>query len=249
MLGALFGPKLTAEQKTIKTWIRLKLGYVPKDLKLFEQALTHSSAISEGNKEAFIAKSNERMEFLGDAVLASVMAEKLYLRYPQEGEGFLTRFRARLVQRETLNKLANDLELHRVVKMRVEDRKASSVTGNALEALLGAIYLERGYEATAKVVGDLFGKHLDIEKLAKTDNDKKSRLLEWGQKRKKNVEFKLKEEKKEDGARTFRAEVFIDGKMRGFGLGRSKKRAEQEAAKYALRKLQNRRRKPKRQAV
>ena len=249
MLRTLFGSKLTTEQKKIKAWTKQKLGYLPKDLSLFEQALTHSSAIAEGNKEAFIAKSNERMEFLGDAILASVIADRLYQRYPQKGEGFLTRFRARLVQRETLNRLANELELHRVVKMRVEDRKESSVMGNALEALLGAIYLERGYEATSKVVGDLFNKNLDINRLEKTDNDKKSRLLEWGQKKKKNIEFKLQEEKKDGGGYTFRAEVFVDGKMRGFGLGRSKKRAEQEASKYALRKLQNSRRKPKRQSV
>lgn len=209
----------------------------------------HSSAVSEGSKEAFISQSNERMEFLGDAILAAVIADKLYRRYPDKGEGFLTRFRARLVQRETLNRLADKIEFHRVVKMRVEDSKASSIAGNALEAVLGAIYLERGYDATAKVIEELFNKHLDIERMALTDNDKKSRLLEWGQKRKKSIEFRLEEETGSGKGRTFRAEVFVDGKMRGFGLGRSKKRAEQEAAKYALRKLHTKRRKTKKEAV
>lgn len=245
MFGSLFGKKASPKEKVIRAWSEANLGYRPKDMKLFTKALTHSSAVREANKEAFIHQSNERLEFLGDAVLASVVAERLYDSYPDKGEGFLTRFRARLVQRDTLNKLGEELKMGDVVAMRVEDRKTSSVLGNAFEAVIGAIYMEKGYEAARRVVVNSFNKHVDIERMSKVDNDKKSRLLEWGQKNKRKVTFKLEEEKSEKNKRSFRAEVFVDGKLKGFGNGRSKKSAEQEAAKFALRKVARKRRRKK----
>jgi ribonuclease-3 len=199
--------------------------------------------VKDGTKESFVAESNERLEFLGDAVLASVVATILYKQYPDEGEGFLTRFRSRLVQRQTLNQLAQDIELYQVVRMRVSGNRETSVNGNALEAVLGAVYLDQGYRAAERVIIKLFARHVDLEKLSKTDNDQKSRLLEWCQKRKKQIKFNVEEEQSDGNARSFKAEVFVDGKLRGYGHGRSKKRAEQEASKHALRKL---RRRPKR---
>lgn len=249
MFGGLFGKSLNQEQRRIKAWCEKHLGFTPKDYEYYQQALTHSSSVKDSSKESFVAESNERLEFLGDAVLASVVATILYKSYPDKGEGFLTRFRARLVQRSTLNQLANDIDLHQVVRMQVDDSKESSVNGNALEAVIGATYLDKGYREAERTIIKLFDDHIDLKKLAHTENDKKSRLLEWCQKRKKEIKFKVAEERKSGRGKTFRAEVFIDGRTKGFGIGSSKKRAEQEAAKYALRKLQRRPKRVKKESV
>lgn len=240
MFGKLFGRSLSQEEQRIKAWSEKHLGLTPKDYSYYQQALTHSSALKERTKETFVLESNERLEFLGDAVLASVVATVLYKEYPNKGEGFLTRFRSRLVQRQTLNDLAQNLELHQVVRMKINGGKENSVKGNALEAVLGAVYLDKGYRETERVIIGLMDRHIDLKKMANTESDKKSRLLEWCQKHKRQVKFKVEEEDRDGASRSFKAEVFIDGKPKGYGFGRSKKKAEQEASKHALRKLRRR---------
>lgn len=245
MLGKLFGKSLTQEESRIKAWCKKHLGLVPRDFTFYRRALTHSSALSDTSRKVSVGNSNERLEFLGDAVLASVVATILFKKYPDKGEGFLTRFRARLVQRHTLNKLADDVELHQVLRMRTNGGKESSIKGNALEAVIGAIYLDLGYRAAEKAIIKMINDHVDFERLARTESDKKSRLLEWCQKHRKKVRFKVDEESEQGKGRNFKAEVYIDGVSKGYGTGSSKKKAEQEASKYALRKVQQRGRRRK----
>lgn len=211
------------------------MGFTPKDIPLFRQALRHSSAVPEDRPDI---PDNERLEFLGDAVLDTIVGRFLYRAYPDKGEGFLTRMRSKLVSRHQLSILAKHVEIEQVMEVNIGRNQDTSVPGNAMEALIGALLLDKGFEHTNDVVIKLITAHFDLKAIELEDRDSKSRLLEWGQKRHKRVDFLLSEEHV-PGARgkTFVAEARVDGTVRGKGKGHSKKKAEQDAAKEAFRSL------------
>lgn len=221
----------------MRAWCRQTLHLTPGDLALYRQALRHSSAVAEDRPDL---PDNERLEFLGDAILDSIIGDMLFTRYPDKGEGFLTRMRSKLVSRTMLNSLAKLIAIERVMESNVARTQESSVPGNALEALIGALFIDKGFDRTRKVVVKLLLTHVDLEEVAKEDKDGKSRLLEWGQKRRRKVEFVVREEGGGGRGKTYVAEVLIDGEVRGTGRGASKKVAEQDAAQSAFRVMRSR---------
>ena len=217
---------------------RRMLGFVPGDIGVYRQALMHkSSAIEEGKGRL---SSNERLEFLGDAVLDAVVADILFRRFEREREGFLTRLRAKIVQRETLNKIALKIGLDRLVKASARNATHNSyMYGNAFEALIGAIYIDRGYEACKSFMEKkVITPYIDLEELARREVDFKSKLIEWGQKNRYAVSFELIEECMD--ARNnpvFRTEVRVESLPGGTGAGFSKKESQQNAARDAWRRI------------
>lgn len=246
MILSLFNRARSPEDKRVRAWLRQTLGITPGDLPLYRQALRHVSAV---NGERTDQPDNERLEFLGDAVLDAVIAGLLFTTYPDRGEGFLTRMRSKLVSRQQLNHLAQQIQIERVMESNVARGQGSSVPGNAVEALIGALFLDKGFERARKVVLGLIHAHFDLKELEKEDRDGKSRLLEWGQKRRKKVEFQVKEEGGRGRGKTYVAEVVINGEVKGRGTGLSKKVAEQDAAQDAFGKMRSRKPQPPRKVA
>lgn len=235
MFAALFSRAKNPEERKIRAWCRQKLGLTPGDLALYRQALRHSSAAPDDRPDL---PNNERLEFLGDAILDAIVGQFLFNKYPDQGEGFLTRMRSKLVSRHQLNILAKHVEIVKVVESNIGRSHETSVPGNALEALIGAIFLDKGFDKTNKAVLTLIQAHFDLNTVEQEDRDNKSRLLEWGQKKKHKVEFRITEEaSKSSRGKLYIAEVHIDGEPRGTGKGHSKKKAEQDAANAAFRSL------------
>ncbi|MBP8822675.1 MAG: ribonuclease III [Flavobacteriales bacterium] len=201
---------------------------------LYRQALRHRSAIAGDRPDL---DDNERLEFLGDAVLDTVVGQFVYQHYPEQGEGFLTRMRSKLVSRHQLSILAKKVEIERVMEVKIGPGQHTSVPGNAMEALVGALFLDKGFDRTRAIVIKLITTHFDLKEVEQEDRDSKSRLLEWGQKKRRKVVFVLTEEQVHGRGKQFVAEVQVDGRNTGRGMGHSKKRAEQEAARDASRKL------------
>lgn len=212
------------------------MGFYPHRLKLYQTALRHRSCHDAGRGNV----NNERLEFLGDAVLGAVVADILYKKYTKRQEGFLTTLRSKLVCRETLNQLAVTIGLDKLVlhSNNLQLTRHSSLNGNAFEAFIGAIYLDRGYRFCYQFMEEvIFAKYLDIEKISSTDANFKSKLIEWCQKHQLKIVFEVKETK-EDNASKFFSEVFIEGVFCGKGVGYSKKDSHQGAAHSALKKVQ-----------
>ena len=212
------------------------LGYVPRDIKIYEMAMTHSSL--SGSQKLYC---NERLEFLGDAVLSSITADYLYSNFSKEREGFLTKSRSNLVCRERLNELALRIGLDKYVNAcGVPQQHNNYIYGNALEALVGAIYIDRGYKQCRRFLLDRVFSHLvDIESVVKSDKNYKSRLIEWGQKKHIDIEFRLlSEELRKDGV-YFVSEVLVGGDVCGVGDGFSKRESQQKAARQTISKLKN----------
>ncbi len=237
MFRSLFSRARNPEERRVRAWCRQTLRVTPGDLPLYRQALRHSSAVADDRPDL---PDNERLEFLGDAILDSIIGDMLFTTYPDKGEGFLTRMRSKLVSRAQLNRLAKNIAIERVMESNVARGQESSVPGNALEALIGALFLDKGFERTRKVVVKLLLAHVDLEEVAREDKDGKSRLLEWGQKRRRRVEFIVREEGGGGRGKIYVAEVRIDDQVRGTGRGASKKVAEQEAAQNAFHGMRSR---------
>ena len=195
-------------------------------------ALRHKS-VSRGNAEMAMA-SNERLEFLGDAMLDAVVADHLFRVFPYKDEGFLTKMRSRIVSRQHLNSLAMKLGINDLLEMEGGTMPGSSVYGNALEALIGSVYLDGGYmHAKNFILKRLFGIYIDLDEIENTETDFKSRLTEWAQKEKKNLEFRVMEEARSNENRNFLVGVFVNNSLLGQASNYSKKRAEQMAAEKA----------------
>lgn len=178
------------------------------------------------------------MEFLGDAVLDSVISHYLFIKFPKKDEGYLTKLRSRLVSRQNLNNLAVKIGLQELMKSNLE-RASKTIYGDALEALIGAIYLDKGYPYAQRFIEQyLIDTHLDMEELIQTETDFKSRVLEWGQKEKRNVVFKVSE-LEENNEKVYTAELLIDEKIKGKGMAFTKKKAEQLAAEEYFSLLSN----------
>lgn len=217
--------------------MRNLLGFSPRNISIYRLALIHRSAGERLADGTLI--SNERLEFLGDAVLSAVVAKYIFQRYPYENEGFLTETRSKVVSRKNLNGLARKLGLPEMVTKNSEnDRTGSSLGGDALEALIGAIFMDRGYPAAEKfILNRMIDNYVDLDTLLKEDANFKSRFIEWCQKEKKDYEFFVSEGTTDGHRPSFTIELKVEGKVIGVGTDRTKKRAEQSAAKIACEKL------------
>jgi ribonuclease III len=215
------------------------VGSKPLNLDLYKLSLRHSSVakeIQEGVKD-----SNERLEYLGDAVLGAVIAEYLFKKFPYKDEGFLTEIRSRIVNRESLNALSKKVGISALVEFDAIKKNAlshKSIYGDTLEAFVGAVYLDRGFHFCKRfIITQLIIPHFDFRELIQNDPNYKSRIIEWAQKENKEVRFEILEVKTNKHYKEFVAQVFIDNEPISKGHGLSKKKAEQDAAQKSCEEL------------
>lgn len=226
---------LPQDQKKFVQGIKSITGLSPKNIPVYLLSVTHSSFLNENEKEA---ESNERLEFLGDAILDAVIAEYLFKKFPYKNEGFLTEMRSRIVKRETLNHIGKAIGLEELLKIGNGSKVNKSILGNALEALIGAVYLDYGFNKTFNFIEiKLIKPFIDLDELISTTDNYKSLLLEWGDKKGKEVVFEIVKSEKHKAFTTFFAEAKIDDVVKGKGKGNNKKKAEQAAAEDACNKL------------
>lgn len=210
------------------------LGLKPGKLSLYYTALSHRS-VKESPEE-----NNERLEYLGDAVLSTIIADYLFKRYPYKGEGFLTEMRSKMVNRQQLNDIALKMGLKKLTMYNKFDNalKASQIFGNTLEALVGAVYLDKGYKYTKTwVVKQIILPHLFVDDLEMIDINLKNKLIGWASKNGRILQFETIEEKMEGGRRVFTIGAVVDGELIAKGKGYNKKDASQIAAQLAIEKL------------
>ena len=211
------------------------IGFTPSNLQIFIQAFSHKSAV---DPRLHTVTSNERLEYLGDSVLSTIVAEYLFQKYPNSDEGFLTKMRSKIVKRKTLNRIADDMGIDVVLQENNDTRLSESMKGNALEALVGAIYLEKGFDATKKIViNKILRRHLNIQDLEDQDDNYKSQLLEFCQKNGSEIDYRVLERFKMENRDRFKIAVFLDGKEIATGEDFNKKSAEQNASLKAMKTL------------
>ncbi len=215
--------------------IRELCGIKPNNLLFYRTALIHKSASNNINGNI----NNERLEYLGDAILSAIVADFLFLNYPDKDEGFLTNIRSRLVKRKQLDQLAFNIGIDKLIIAEINHPDHIHIYGNALEALIGAIYLDKGYEkAKHFIINELINKHIDIKKLIAKESNFKSCLIEWCQKNNKEIVFESFEKYAEKNSNPyFVSHVLVDNIPLGKGEGKSKKEAEQKAAEKALKEI------------
>ena len=220
----------TSKNKPLSEFIHNDFGFYPRNIALYELAFTHKSA-SE-NSLGHFKLNNERLEYLGDAVLSAAVADYLFRLFPTKAEGFLTEMRSKIVSRASLNKLSQKLGFERMIQYSHDSHSNfKSMTGNAFEAFVGALYLDRGYDFTKYIIIDRIIKvHIDLDQLEQTDVNFKSKLLEWCQKGKHHLNFKLLNDKGNRQDRLYQVVVVIDDVEYGQGSDYSIKGAEQLAA-------------------
>lgn len=215
------------------------LGFYPHDISLYKNALMHSSVRHKGKNGK--QENNERLEFLGDAILDAVVGDIVYKHFQGKREGFLTNTRSKLVQRATLGKLAEQLGINNLILSAGHTNSHNNyMGGNAFEALMGAAYLDRGYDAIMDFMQNrILGVYIDLDKMAKKEVNFKSKLLEWTQKNKVKVSFELVKQSvdKDGNSPMFEYNVFIEGVKCGRGKGYTKKESQQNASKEALQLL------------
>lgn len=216
------------------------LGFYPRNIQLYQQALLHKSTSIRSEKGRPL--NNERLEFLGDAILDAIVGDIVYKHFEGRREGFLTNTRSKIVQRETLNKLAVEIGLDKLVKYSTRSSSHNSyMYGNAFEAFIGAIYLDQGYERCKRFMEEkIFNNYIDLDKMSRKEVNFKSKLIEWSQKSKVEVSFELIEQfLDEDYNPMFHTEIRIEGISAGKGTGYSKKESQQNAAQAALKKIKD----------
>ena len=231
---------LFIKDKELYVFIRKITGYYPKNIDLYRLAFVHRSKPVKRPDGQWA--NNERLEYLGDAVLDTVVADFLYSTFPGKHEGFLTSTRAKIVQRESLNRIGNSLHLDSHVHALMHTSSHNSyICGNALEALVGAVYLDQGYQRCRKfIINRLIKKHFDLNDLVKTEQNFKSRLIEWTQKYRITIEYELVDSYTDaDKNPVFRTAVILGGIYASDAVGYSKKESHQSASKKALDRLQH----------
>jgi ribonuclease-3 len=237
-ISRLYKLYLSPHRKYVKTLKNL-LGFVPGNLSLYRLAFRHKS-VAQAVKKG-VKNSNERLEFLGDAVLGSVVAEVLFKMYPYEDEGFLTELRSKIVSRNNLNALARKLGLDNLIQYdnrMVNSTRQGSLLGDAFEALIGAVYLDKGYDFTKGfLINRIIKAHIDIHTLEQTETNFKSKLIEWCQRHGKDVLFELTQNLDGESTKLFTVQVNIDGDIMGLGKEFNKKNAEKLAAEKACEAL------------
>ena len=216
--------------------LKTVLGFVPDNLRLFKLAFFHKSM--NNTDQAIPSYNNERLEYLGDAVLSTIVAEYLYKKYPGRDEGFLTKMRSKIVKRKTLNKVAERMGLDLILSKYSQGKLSFSMLGNAFEAMVGAIYIEYGYDTTRDyIISKVLMRFLDIHELETSDDNYKSQLLEWGQKEGRTISYKLINKYKQDKRDRFKIGVYLDGKEISTAEDYNKKSAEQIASSFAIKSL------------
>ena len=222
------------KKKEFKKQLNNVLGFTPGDVTLYKTALSHRS-VREGADE-----NNERLEFLGDAVLSSIIAHYLFRKYPYKGEGFLTEMRSKMVNRQKLNEIALKMGLKKITFYNKFDNalKISQIFGNTLEALIGAVFLDKGYRKTQRWVEEyIIYPHLFTDDLESVEINIKNKLYGWANKNGKALEFETLDEKFENGRRLFTIGATVDGELVSQAKGYNKKDASQIAAQMAVEKL------------
>ncbi len=222
------------KKKEFKKQLNNVLGFTPGDVTLYKTALSHRS-VREGADE-----NNERLEFLGDAVLSSIIAHYLFRKYPYKGEGFLTEMRSKMVNRQKLNEIALKMGLKKITFYNKFDNalKISQIFGNTLEALIGAVFLDKGYKSTQRWVEEyIIYPHLFTDDLEGIEINIKNKLYGWANKNGKALEFETLDEKFENGRRLFTIGATVDGELVSQAKGYNKKDASQIAAQMAVDKL------------
>ncbi len=230
----------SSKDKFLRRRIASIFGVYPRNVRLYELALIHKSAsivLPDGQ-----VVNNERLEYLGDAVLDTVIADFLYTRFPGRNEGFLSQMRSKIVKRKHLNELAIRLLIPELLVSNTEPQTTKHIFGDAFEALVGALYLDRGYAKTRHcIIHNIVEKHVSLEQLELTETDFKSRLIEWAQKHKCEISFESHIDYGDsDNISSFVASVTLDGQPVSMGHGTAKKEAEQNAAENAYIELSGR---------
>ena len=230
----------SAKDRILRKRIYSVFGLTPLKIRLYELALIHKSAsivLPDGS-----VINNERLEYLGDAVLDTVVADFLFNHYTAKNEGFLSQMRSKIVKRKHLNSLAIKLNLQELLVSNTETQSTKHIFGDSFEALVGALYLDRGFEATRKsLVENIIKRYVNLEEMELTEADFKSRLIEWAQKNKRDITFEshIVFVGESENNPSFEATVMLEGELISSGIGSSKKEAEQSAAGVALDELAN----------
>jgi ribonuclease-3 len=230
-----FYNRFISQDKEFTAKLRNLLGFTPANLAIFKLAFSHRSSPVDGSGKNYAIQNNERLEYLGDAVLGTIVAEYLFKKYPDSDEGFLTKMRSKIVKRNALNRLGDRMGIDVFLNQQNALRLSKSMLGNAVEALIGAIYLEQGYDKTKQyVVQEILRKYVDVHELERVDDNYKSQLLEWCQKNGMLVSYKLVARYKFEKRDRFKVAVIIDGKRMGIADDFNKKSAEQMASGKAM---------------
>lgn len=216
------------ELRLIRYFIE-RFGYRPKELIHFKKAITHKSYVSKIDR----VESNERLEFLGDSILGSVISEWLYHRFPNEDEGYLTQLKSKIVSRKVLSEIAEKLDLRSVIQYQAgRSINMSSIEGNTLEAVFGAIYLDGGFiETKNSILNHVFRKYIDVNKLLTEDTDFKSKLFIICQRNRWELDFRTEQQVV---SKSYEIVVYINNEKYGVGHGSTKKEAEQAASKQTI---------------
>jgi ribonuclease III len=236
-LLSLLNKKDITSDKGFKNWIKTTTGYSPKNISLYQQAFFHSSV---SMKRSGTTVSNERLEFLGDALLGAIVADHLFKLYPYRDEGFLTQLRSKIVNGQSLKELALKFGINHFLKASLtkEEKTKSSAYGDAFEAFIGAVYLDMGFnKARHFVISRVIKLHVNIEALVNTNEDYKSQLQILCQRNKYTLEYKLISEERMGAQKLYVVEVYINGKAYTRFESFSKRMAEQKAAQLTLEQL------------
>lgn len=230
--SAFFSAK-SEPDKQLSRYLKEYFGFSPFHLQLYKQAIIHKSVTK--NRSAGIRHSNERLEFLGDAILDAIIGDYLYQKFPDEHEGILTKARSKLVSRAHLVHLAKSTGLEKIIVCDISDQGVRlNLAGNAMEAIIGAVYLRKGYNFSKKRVLGLIERFTDVEDFLSKDEDYKSLLYQWTQKNKKSLEYKALEINED---MLFEVSLFIDEKYITKASATNKKSAEKEVSKQAIKIL------------
>jgi len=228
------------DEQEFKVRLKKLLRFNPGNLQLYEIAFIHRSAsltLPNGKKV-----NNERLEYLGDAVLDAILSDFLFVKFPDANEGFLTKIRSRIVNRDVLNQLAISMGINKILISNINStHQTKNLYGDALEALIGSVFLDKGFKKTKKLfLKNMLNKYLDLNVIVNTDTDYKSLVFEWVQKHKSNLIFTYNEEYDFNLKKSvFSTTLFIDREVLGEGHGSSKKEAEQEASSQAWIRLKD----------
>ena len=227
------------EDQQLRVELKKLLNFSPKNINKYKKAFTHRSLQMLDNSG--IPINYERLEFLGDSILGSVIAAYLYKKVPTGTEGYLTQMRSKIVSREHLNELGKDLNLIRFVKSNIDQANVgNNIHGNIFEALIGAIYIDKGYEFCQKFIfKNVIVPYVDIEKLEGKITSYKGLIIEWCQKQKKKYKFETYEDSGNEPIKHFSVKISIDGEHIAKGRSTSKKKAEEQASKRVYYTFQN----------
>ena len=226
-----FVAALFSKEKKMYKAVKNILGFYPGNIFLYSLAFRHKSA---SHVVGGLKSNNERLEYLGDSVISTAVAHYLFKRYPNQDEGFLTEMRSKMVSRATLNKVAVKMGLHEMLDIDTKSGGFKSVDGNALEALMGAVFLDKGYRFTERIiVRRLIGIHIDMEEIEKRDWNYKSKLIDWGQKERCRIHFQVTGTLNQKGKKLYKVAAMVNDALWGEGIDQSIKAAEQIAAENA----------------